>query len=523
MTRAAAHPNAPPPAMEVLERYREIVPDYARFVETNLAPEPVNLRIRASRIAPDEVERRLMEQGFELAPVPGLPTLRTVVRAPHAPAQTVEHWLGHIHIQQAVMAIPSLALDPKPGERVLDLCAAPGGKTSHLAELMNEQGCLVAVDPKEKRLRGLMANLFRMGHTNVLVVASDGRELPRGARFDRVLVDAPCSAEGNFRRQRGRLPRQRSAFGRYVQNLQRSLLRRAVELTVPGGTVVYSTCTWAPEENERVVADALRDLPVAIEPIPLNLPHAPGLTAWEGETFPPEMVHAWRLYPEHLDSGGAFVVRLRRLDDPRADSGDDSRNDSGADSRADPRADSGDPDAGWSSIPHVYPGEPEGAARARIEEATALMAERFGWHPGASETRGLGWFVRNENIWVETAGRWPVDGWKRHGGWRVVSLGLRAFRQGADGRESPSNAFLTRFQTELAGGVVPVTDDELRRLLLGERTGAPSTPDAPSGPVAVSWRGEVLGRAIRGGAGLDLQIPRTQAVRLQALLGMTPG
>lgn len=490
-----------PPALHILERYRDIVPDYETFLETNLAPEPVNLRIRTGLIAPEILDQRLIAQGFTLTPVPGLPTLRKVVSGPHSPAQTLEHWLGHMHVQQAVMAIPSLALDPQPGERVLDLCAAPGGKTSHLAELMHDQGCLVAVDPKEKRLRGLMANLFRLGHTNILVVASDGRELPKGAYFDRVLVDAPCSAEGNFRRQKGRIPRQRPAFGAYVTNLQRSLLRRAIELTRPGGTLVYSTCTWAPEENEQVVAEMLRTLPVAIEPIALDLPHAPGLTEWEGERFPESMRHAWRLYPEHLDSGGAFVVRLRRLDEGSTPT---------------------NPSEGWSPIPHVFPGEDAAWAAARIAEATAVLQTRFEFDPNeAKATRGrVGWMARNENLWAETAGEWPVDGWKPHGGWRVVSLGLRAFREGADGRETPSNAFLTRFQGALRRGIVDVNDAELSALLSGVRAGAGSSPDAPSGPVAVRWNGQVLGRATLGSAGLDLQIPRSQALRLQALLGL---
>jgi NOL1/NOP2/sun family putative RNA methylase len=496
-----------PIALEILERYLDIVPDREAFLASNLSPEPQNLRIRGGRVSPEAIDASLAAQGFELAPVPGLPSLRKVVSAPHSPAQTLEHWLGHIHVQQAVMALPSLALDPRPGERVLDLCAAPGGKTSHLADLMEDRGCLVAVDPKEKRLRGLMANLFRLGHTNTLVVASDGRELPSGALFDRVLVDAPCSAEGNFRRQKGRLPRHRPTFSAYVTHLQESLLRSAIRLTRPGGTLVYSTCTWAPEENERVLARVLADCPVELEPIPLTLPHAPGLTEWNGERFPDAMVHSWRLYPEHLDSGGAFVARLRRLDDGTSTS-------------------SADRSTGWSAVPPVFPGEPLDDARARIAEAEAVLATRFDFD-GDHHGHQVGWMVRNENIWAETAGEWPVEGWKQHGGWRVVSMGLRAFRQGSDGRETPSNGFLSRFASSLRRGVVEVSDAELAAILSGVRAGAGATEANPPGPVAVRWRGNVLGRAMLGQAGLDLQIPRSQALRLEALLGLqrteTPG
>ena len=529
----SGHPAEIP--LERLERYRPIIPDFETFLEANLAPEPINLRVRTGLTTPEALDAALTAQGFELAPVPGLPTLRKVVGGPHSVAQTLEHWLGHLHVQQAVMALPSLALAPRPGERVLDLCAAPGGKTSHMAELMEDQGCLVAVDPKEKRLRGLMANLFRLGHTGILVVASDGRELPGGALFDRVLVDAPCSAEGNFRRTRGRLPKRDAKFVHYVTGLQETLLRRAIALTRPGGTLVYSTCTWAPEENEAVISRVLEDAPVEVEAIPLNLPHAPGIRAWNGERYADDLEKAWRLYPQHLDSGGAFMVRLRRLDDEGGageadDAGRPARDpDTNAraegDAKGDPDADAGaDAISGWSPIPVAFPGEDAAPAQARIQAATDFLRDGFGMDPAVLDR--LGWMARAENLWVQTAGEWPLEGWgyegrrstprPSSGGWRVVSLGLRAFREASGGHETPSTVFLTRFADALGPARrVEVSDDELRRLLNRERI---VRPDAPLGPVAVAWRGRVLGRGMSGRPGLELQVPRSQASRLAALL-----
>lgn len=516
---AASHPAEIP--LERLERYRPIISDFETFLEANLAPEPVNLRVRTGLTSPEALDAALTAQGFELAPVPGLPTLRKVVAGPHSVAQTLEHWLGHLHVQQAVMALPSLALAPRPGDRVLDLCAAPGGKTSHMAELMDDQGCLVAVDPKEKRLRGLMANLFRMGHTGILVVASDGRELPGGALFDRVLVDAPCSAEGNFRRTRGRLPKRDAKFVRYVTGLQETLLRRAIALTRPGGVIVYSTCTWAPEENEAVISRVLADAPVEVEAIPLDLPHAPGIRAWNGERYADDLEKAWRLYPHHLDSGGAFMVRLRRLED----GGGAGRAGYGREAgTAGPPAPDPDADAGWSPISEAFPGEDAAPARARIQSATDFLRDGFGMDPSVLDR--LGWMTRAENLWVQTAAEWPLEGWgyegrrstprPSSGGWRVVSLGLRAFREASGGHETPSTVFLTRFSEALGPDRrVEVTDDELRRLLNRERI---SRPDAPLGPVAIVWRGRVLGRGMSGRPGLELQVPRSQATRLAALL-----
>lgn len=487
-----------PSAEAQLERYRSVIPDFATFMDANRTPEPVNLRVRTGRISPEALTQRLAAQGFVLEPVPGLPTLRKVIDGPHSVAQTLEHWLGLFQIQQTVMAVPSLALGAQPGERILDLCAAPGGKTTHLAELMEDRGCLVAIDPKEKRLRGLMANLFRMGHTNALVVAADGRELPKAPRFDRVLVDAPCSAEGNFRRTGGRLPRRDGTFVRYVTALQEALLRRAIDLTVPGGTIVYSTCTWAPEENEGILTRVLADAPVAMEPIPLDLPHAPGLSEWNGRAFAPEVEQAWRLYPHHLDSGGAFVARLRRLE-------------------AEPEPDT----LGWTPIPEVFPGEDIVTAQERTRVAVADLRERFGVTEEALSD--LGWMVRNENIWVQTAHEWPAEAWRPHGGWRVVSLGLRAFRQAGPGREHPSSNFLTHLGHLFSRGVWEPTPDQLTHMLSGSilpRTAltGPDTAALAPGPVAVRWQGQILGRALIGRQGVDLQIPKAQGTRLHALL-----
>lgn len=483
---------------ERLERYREVVPDWDAFLEANLSPEPVTLRVRRALAGRDEVARRLEERGFRVRPVPHLDDVLRVERGPDSVAQTLEHWLGLFHVQQAVMALPSRALAPRPGERVLDLCAAPGGKTTHLAELMEDRGPLVAVDPKEKRLRGLMGNVFRLGHTNVLVIAADGRELPAGARFDRVLVDAPCSAEGNYRRQKGDLPPRTTSFQRYVTSLQEDLLRRAVELTRPGGVIVYSTCTYAPEENEAVVDAVLRDAPATLEPIELDAPHAPGLTRWDERRFRPELDRAWRVYPHHLDSGGMFMARLRKAGDPDG-------------------ADAAEADAAWGPVPPAFPGEDQEAARERIAVATRLLREEYGFPPKRVDS--LGWMVRKENIWVQTAGKWPVDGWRAHGGWRVVSAGLRAFREAGGGKETPSNHFLGRFRDEVGGPRRrEVSRTELSRLLRGE---ALDPGDLPAGPVVLFHEGTLLGRGMVGRGGLRHEIPSHHAERLETIVEAT--
>lgn len=490
-----------------LERYRDIVPDWPAFEEAMRTREPVTFRVRRALASPHTVVRRLRKAGFDIRPVEGVDGFFRIDRAPHSVALTLEHWLGLLHVQQAVMGLPSLALNPAEGERVLDLCAAPGGKTVHLSELMNERGPLVAVDPKEKRLRGLLGNVYRMGHANVIVIAADGRRLPGAATFDRVLVDAPCSGEGSFRDADGTAARRGPRFTRYITALQEALLRRAIELTRPGGTIVYSTCTFAPEENEAVLDRVLLDAPVSVEPIPLRAPHAPGLLEWGGRRFSDQLSHAWRVYPHQLDSGGLFMARLRRR---AASRGPGSP--AGAARPFAPR----DDDSAWSPIPQAFPGGDVPAATARIESAMIELEHRFGY--SVSFLESIGWMVRKDHVWAHTAGSWPVEAWsgEMKAGWRVVSVGLRALRRAPSALETPSSQFLTRWASMISQERRVVLDEvRLRSLLEG---GKLPSDGLPRGPVALVWNGDVLGRGMVGERGLSHELGKPHGRSLLRIL-----
>src|SRR5690606_18850657 len=203
-----------------LTRYRSVVGEWEAFARAAERPEPTVFRARRGRIGEDALLARLEAQGFRTRPLEGLPGFHRVEREPRPLSATLEHWNGLLYVQQASTGVAAPALGPRPGERVLDLCAAPGGKTLHAAELMEDRGTLVASDISESRIRGLLGNVYRLGHTGVLAVAGDARHFPGGATFDRVLVDAPCSGEGTLRRRRGRLPHQSSSFRGYVTGAQ---------------------------------------------------------------------------------------------------------------------------------------------------------------------------------------------------------------------------------------------------------------------------------------------------------------
>ena len=297
-----------------MERYRSVIPDFDAFLATLQRPQPVTVRVNRLKATPQKVADALRRRGFEVTPLAWDEWLLRVDGGGSV-AKTLEHWLGWFYVQEASAATAVMALDPQQGERVLDLCAAPGGKTTQMAELMGNTGLIVANDVTPKRLRALLANLSRTGVTNTIVTQWDGRNYPDlGIAFDKVLVDVPCSAEGRARENPDLLQGADLAFIRSISGTQKGLLRRAVELVKPGGVVVYATCTFAPEENEAVVAYALQKVPSELLPLGLPVPHAPGLTEWQGRSFGDAMRRCARIYPHHLESGGMFLAKLQRLE-----------------------------------------------------------------------------------------------------------------------------------------------------------------------------------------------------------------
>jgi NOL1/NOP2/sun family putative RNA methylase len=481
-----------------LERYRSIMPDWDGFIEAAGRSEPTVFRVRTGRIAEADLLSRLRAQGFRTRALEGLPSFHQVEEGPRPISMTSEHWLGLIYVQQASTGVAAPIIDPRPGERVLDMCAAPGGKTTHMAELMRDSGCLVASEISESRIRGLLGNVYRLGHPNILVVSGDGRDLPEGPLFDRVLLDAPCSGEGTLRRRGGQPPNQSPSFIGYVTGVQRALLEKAVRLTRPGGTILYVTCTFAPEENEAVVSEALGRLPIELEPISVPFAHAKGLTSFEGETYDTRMSGAVRIYPQHLDSGGLFLAKLHKLDDGVSDAED---------------ASDALPGGGWSAVPPVFPGDafsPEDAAR-RLEDGLAEVVERQGVHRSLEDSR---WCFRGGRAWMHSIDEWPLGSWT-DGKWRPISVGLRAIDFDSRDRPRLSNDLLRWLDSDLTRRVVDVSPAELDSLL--SRSAVPSTMDE-RGPVALRFEGDVIGRGAVTVDGLKSEIPKARAADLLRIL-----
>ncbi|MCR4377949.1 MAG: RsmB/NOP family class I SAM-dependent RNA methyltransferase, partial [Rhodospirillales bacterium] len=263
---------------------------------------------------------RLDAFGAELEPISWCPGAYHLLSDKRALAESALFQEGHVYIQNASSLIPALALDPQPGERILDVCAAPGGKTAHIQALTGGGANIVANDAMRPRLKKL-EEVLKMFHVEQTVITNfEGQFIDRhadaigGGGFDRILLDAQCSGEGMMDLSHPGALRFWS-LERVIKMsyLQQKMLTAAWKVLKPGGVLVYSTCTYGPEENEGPIARHLKHhLDAKIEPIDLDIEgRMSGLKSWGDQRFPESLIHAVRIRPsEFLE--GFFVCRLRK-------------------------------------------------------------------------------------------------------------------------------------------------------------------------------------------------------------------
>lgn len=233
---------------------------------------------------------------------------------------SIEHLLGYFYVQEVSSMMPPLALDPKPDDFVLDLTAAPGSKTTQIAAKMENEGTIIANDNDFNRIKILAANLERCGVTNTIVTRQDGVLLceklaKAGFMFDKILLDLPCSGEGTLRSSPKTFKMWNIKVVKKLSRQQKKLFASALKCLKVGGTVVYSTCTHSPEENEEIVDFALRNFPVEVEKFKLPLKCRKGVIAWNGKKFNKDVEKVCRIYPQDNDSEGFFVSRFKLVKD----------------------------------------------------------------------------------------------------------------------------------------------------------------------------------------------------------------
>ena len=225
---------------------------------------------------------------------------------------TLEHFLGKIYVQELVSMIPALVVKPEleKAKFVLDACAAPGSKTTQLAALMKNKGRLIANDVSYSRIKALQFNLQKVGALNTIITNQDLRFFPNH-QFDVILLDAPCSSEGIMRKNDKLFKgwNEKKIFGH--SRLQKQLILKAFDLLKEGGVMTYSTCTFAPEENEEIISYLLSQKDAKIEQIELpGFKFGKGITEWRTKEYPSEVENCVRVWPQHNDTGGFFVTRI---------------------------------------------------------------------------------------------------------------------------------------------------------------------------------------------------------------------
>ena len=291
---------------EFLARMRRRLGDeFAAFVATFEQPGHRGLRVNTLKVSGQNFSRK---RPFTLEPVGDFEPAGFRVVDESQPGSHPYHVAGLYYLQEPAAMTVAALMRPQPGEWVLDLAAAPGGKSTHIASLLGDEGLLVANDVDRGRVRFLVENLERWGARNVLITNSPPEQLARawGAVFDRVLLDAPCSGEGMLRRL-GKLKWSEAIVAACARR-QDLILPAAAALVRPGGKLVYSTCTFSPEENEEVIGRFL-STHSGFELI--NLPHFGGFAPGIG----PEFAGTVRLWPHRFKGEGHFVAMMRRAGD----------------------------------------------------------------------------------------------------------------------------------------------------------------------------------------------------------------
>ena len=299
------------------------------FFEANETPRPLVIRTNTLRTSRRDLATALINRGVVLEPVgkwskTGLQIFESAVPL----GATPEYLAGKYMLQAASSFLPVMALAPQEHERILDMAAAPGGKTTYISALMKNTGCVFANDANKSRSKALIGNIHRLGARNTIVCSHDARHFPKViGGFDRVLLDAPCSGTGVIAKDPSvKTNKTESDFLR-LPHLQKQLLLAAIDSvdhgSRTGGYVVYSTCSVTVEENEGVVQYALSRRPnVKLVETGLGF-GVEGFRAFEGKMFDESMKFTRRFYPHKYNVDGFFVSKFRKTGpSPKTQKGD---------------------------------------------------------------------------------------------------------------------------------------------------------------------------------------------------------
>ena len=295
-----------------LDSMKEILgEDYEAFLAGFDGQRQYGLRVNTLKMNLEEFERIAP---FHLKKVPWISN-GYFYEAEDAPAKHPFYSAGLYYLQEPSAMTPASRLKVQPGERVLDLCAAPGGKATELGAALQGEGLLVANDINTARARALLRNLELFGISNSFVTNEPPHVLAERFPefFHKIMVDAPCSGEGMFRKNPAVVDSWQEKGPEYFSKLQREIIVQAADMLLPGGMMFYSTCTFSPLENEKTITHLLKERP-DMEVIPMEdyEGFAEGLTSYRGEVFDESCKLCRRIWPHKMSGEGHFMALLHK-------------------------------------------------------------------------------------------------------------------------------------------------------------------------------------------------------------------
>ena len=296
----------------------EAANNYRDFVEK----EPSKyIRVNERKTNRDDLSNQLFDiYRIKTLPVHYPPNALKITDGYEYAGSTLEIAFGFYYIQALTSMLPPFVLSPTEKDIVLDLCSAPGSKTTQLAEMMNNKGVLVVNELEIDRIKALVFNLDKMNFMNCGVLNQRGEILSKyyDSYFDKILVDAPCSGLGIIQKKNEVNSWWSLDRVNNLSEIQTKLLVSAIKMLKVEGELVYSTCTLTPEENELIIDKILRKYPVDVETVNIPLKHHQGLTSYKDEKLDRRLAKAIRIFPWETDSDGFFLIKLRKTGETKA-------------------------------------------------------------------------------------------------------------------------------------------------------------------------------------------------------------
>ena len=298
-----------------IQTYEKLT-DIEDFKKYSLEKLTKSVRVNTLKISVKELKERLENQNFKLKQIPWCKQGFWVLDGPRTDLGNLkEHSLGYVYVQEAASMIPPIVLNTDENDLVLDMAAAPGSKTTQMASLMNNDGLIIANDYKYDRIKALGINLQRCGVLNTVITLMEGKRFSNAMiKFDKILLDAPCSGTGAIRKSLKTLKMWNPNMFKKLAGIQKQLITVAFETLKENGILVYSTCSIAPEENEAVIDFLLtRNKNARLESINLDIKRSDSITEYNKDIYSQEIKKCLRIWPQDNNTEGFFIAKIKKV------------------------------------------------------------------------------------------------------------------------------------------------------------------------------------------------------------------